>query len=131
MLPLLPFAVGIIAGGLAVRFLRDENTRAGLHKAGDTLRSATQNSLTAIKTSTAAVRQRFAPTPAHETDMLDVPDVLDVPVAKPKAAPRKKKVPATTASTTAAAPEGKPAAPRKRAAKATVKPAEAQTKAQE
>lgn len=102
MFPLLPFAVGIVAGGLAVRFLRDENTRSGLHKAGETLRSATQSGLTTIKTSTAAVRQHFAP---------------EAPAAKPKAAPRKRKAPAKTASATVAAPERKAAAPRKRAAK--------------
>lgn len=113
MFPLLPFAAGIVAGGLAVRWLRDENTRAGLQKARETLHTATQSSLATIKSSAVAVKQRFASAPAD----VAAPDTAK-PAAKAKAAPRKKKAPAATAS--AAAPADKPA-PRKRVRKPAAK----------
>lgn len=123
MIPLLPFAAGIIAGGLAVRWLRDENTRTGLQKARETLHTATQNSLATIKSSTAAVKRRFTESPA-ETATLDttMPDVAK-PAAKAKAAPRKRKAPAATAS--AVEPESQPT-PRKRSRKPAAKAQETQ-----
>lgn len=112
MFPLLPFAAGIIAGGLAVRWLRGENTRTGLQKARETLHTATQSSLATIKSSTAAVKQRFAAAPAE----IVTPDT-GKPAAKAKAAPRKRKVSvAPVAPASAAAPASK-AAPRKRSRK--------------
>lgn len=123
MLPLLPFAAGIIAGGLAVRWLRDENTRTGLQKARATLHTATQNSLATIKSSTAAVKQRFTAPPAEAaTQDAAMPDIAK-PAAKAKAAPRKRKAPAATAS--AVEPESQPA-PQKRSRKPAAKAQETQ-----
>lgn len=124
MIPLLPFAAGIIAGGLAVRWLRDENTRTGLQKARETLHTATQNSLATIKSSTAAVKRRFTAVPAETaTPDTATPDAA-TPAAKAKAAPRKRKAPAATAS--AVEPESPPAPRRKRSRKPAAKTQETQ-----
>lgn len=123
MLPLLPCAAGIIAGGLAVRWLRDENTRTGLQKARATLHTATQNSLATIKSSTAAVKQRFTAPPAEAATQDAATQDAAMPAAKAKAAPRKRKAPAATAS--AVEPESQPA-PQKRSRKPAAKAQETQ-----
>lgn len=99
MLPLAPFAAGLIAGGLAVRWLRDRNMRA-----------ATQSSLATIESST------FASAPDQLAEDA-------APVAKPKAVPRKKKAPAKATAATNATPTPKATAPRKRVTKPAKTPA--------
>lgn len=110
MIPLLPFAAGLIAGGLAVRLWRSEETQAGVKKAQDTLRSAAQSGLDTLRETGAAVRQRFA---GGEAPIAAAEVTAAAP--KKKAAPRKRK-PATAKAVAKAAA---PAAPRKRARKAT------------
>lgn len=116
MIPLLPFAAGLIAGGLAVRLLRDESARAGLEKARETLRSATDAGLEKIKSSTAAVKRRFSPEAGEAA-----PAAPAAPLAATKkAAPRRKKAAAADDAPAADAPAAarKTATAKKRVRKA-------------
>ena len=91
MFPLLPFAVGLLTGAAGIRLLRNEKAQKQLDKAQDRLREATVSSLNAIENSSARLRSR-----------LDQPAEATPPAAIAKT-PRK------------------PAAPRKKAAAATIK----------
>lgn len=106
MLPLLPFAAGLLAGVVAVRLMRSDGTRAGLEKlqektrdglgkAQDKLRDATLSGLSAVEASSAAARQRLsagkdeaarAVTPVEA----GTPQQADAATAKPRRAPRKR-----------------------------------------
>lgn len=118
MIPLLPFAAGLIAGGLAVRLLRDEKTQDTLRQAQESLRSAAQSGLSTLKASTAAMKERLSPA---ET----------VPAAAPKPTVRRTKAGGTPRKAAARKAPARPAkakgeaaaadtaaAPRKRARKA-------------
>jgi hypothetical protein len=103
MLPLLPFAAGLLAGAVAVRLMRSEGTRAGLEKlqdktrgglgkAQDKLRDATLSGLSAVENSSAAMRRRLsagkdAAPQAAVPAQPDAPSALDAAPAKPKRAP--------------------------------------------
>lgn len=120
MIPLLPFAAGMVAGGLLVRLMRDEKTQAGVRKAQQSVRSATDSGLAMIKTSSASVKRVLWPqgdaagTPPAEAEATPTPP-------KKKAAPRRKKpaaaAPASSSGAGAKTSPRKPA-PRKRATKA-------------
>lgn len=98
MLPILPFAAGLIAGIAAVGLLRSERARVGAARLQDGLREAGESGLNALRRSTTTLRERFAAQP--DAPPQATPDAT-VPAAKPKS-PRKK----------AAAKAVKPAAPR-------------------
>lgn len=61
MLPLLPFAVGLLTGAAAIKLWRNESTQAGIDKAQEKLRQASNSGLAAIKNTSAVIRERFAP----------------------------------------------------------------------
>lgn len=115
MIPLLPFAAGMVAGGLIVRLLRDEKTQAGVKKAQQNLREATDSGLAMLKTSSATMKRMLW---SEGEGGARQPSAT----AKKKPAPRRKKPAATTteAGADAQAPAPK-TTPRKRAVKA-VKP---------
>lgn len=101
MLPLLPFAVGIATGALAIKLWRNDKTRETLDNAGARLRQATASGLSRLETSSAAMRERL------ETEA-PVPEAAPAPVEKTS----RRRKPATASA-------DKPAktTPRKRAAK--------------
>lgn len=114
MLPLLPFAAGLVAGAAAVSMLRSERARAGLAQAQDALRSATESGLAALKRSSATVKQGFSAGEAPAQTAAEAAAPAAPKAAKGgarKAPPRKK----------AATPAAKPATGRggtRRSAKA-------------
>ncbi|MBW7903881.1 MAG: hypothetical protein H3C26_20640 [Rhodocyclaceae bacterium] len=119
MIPLLPFAAGLLAGGLAVRLWRSEEARAGVKKAQDTLLSAAQSGLTTIREAGDDVRRRFAgdgaaneAAPEKRTRGRRKQATADDAAPAKKAAPRRRKTQAA-----ADAPATKTAAPRRRARK--------------
>ena len=59
MLPLIPFAVGILTGVAAVKLVRNEKAKKGLECAQERLQNATVSSLAAIELSSARLRQRL------------------------------------------------------------------------
>ena len=61
MLPLLPFAAGLLTGVAAIKLWRNESTRAGIDKAQEKLRQVAASSVTAIKTTSARLGKRLAP----------------------------------------------------------------------
>lgn len=67
MLPLIPFAAGILTGAVALRLLRSNKARTGLDKARsglgqaqEKLRGAAISGLSAIETTSARTRERLA-----------------------------------------------------------------------
>ncbi|MBI2306364.1 MAG: hypothetical protein HYU78_03595 [Rhodocyclales bacterium] len=118
MIPLLPFAAGLIAGGLAVRLLRDEKTQDTLRQAQESLRSAAQSGLSTLKASTAAMKERLSPA---ETTVPAAAAKPAVRRTKAGGTPRKaaaRKAPARPAKAKGeAAAADTAAAPRKRARK--------------
>lgn len=107
MFPLLPFAAGLLAGGLAVRYLRDEKTRASLASARDALTSAAHSGLSSLKSTAGDLRERLAPTTASEPAKKK-PAGRKRGATAAKAAP--KKAATATRKTAAAKP---PAAPKR------------------
>ncbi len=100
MLPLLPFAAGLVTGAVAIKMMRNQKTRAALDNARDSLRKASVSGLARLESSTAAMRERLSATDAPlppETAATPV-EVAAPPEAKPprrrktatKAAPRRK-----------------------------------------
>ncbi|THF63260.1 hypothetical protein [Pseudothauera rhizosphaerae] len=79
MLPLIPFAAGLLTGLVAVNLLKTNKTRAGLDKAQQRLREATASSLAAIESASARARSKLEASPEAEA----------APAVKPTAAPRK------------------------------------------
>lgn len=76
MLPLLPFAIGLLTGAVAVKFVRSEKAKESLDLAQDRLRQATVKSLSKIEHSSGALRSKLeagasvvspAPSDAAET----------------------------------------------------------------
>lgn len=115
MLPLLPFALGLLAGGLAVRTLRDGRLRDGLRHAQDSVRSATVSSLTAVENSAHAIKQRLEPATAAAPEANGVNTVTAAPgEAAPAPKPRKKR---------GAAADSAPPAPRRASRHAKAAPA--------
>ncbi len=60
MLPILPFAAGIVTGMVALRLFKSDKAKAGLTKARGGLREVTLNSLEAIESVSARARGRLA-----------------------------------------------------------------------
>ncbi|MCG5517409.1 MULTISPECIES: hypothetical protein [unclassified Ectothiorhodospira] len=81
MIPLLPFAAGIITGAVAVRLLKTDRTRKTLHQAGDRLRDATVSSLEGIENTSARARRRLARAEAAKAAEGDA--VIDADAEKP------------------------------------------------
>lgn len=109
MLPLLPFAAGLLAGAVSVKLLRSDKTRDGLNAAKTRLRAATVSGLNKLEHSTAAVRERLASAdeapaaPAAEA-AAGVEPPASAPAAQASASEQ------TTAKAAAAKPRRKPAA---------------------
>lgn len=103
MIPLLPFVAGLVAGGLAVRAWRSEETRAGVRKAQDALLSAAQSGMATLRTTTGELRQRL---------VRDAADTPAAPDGVADAAPKKprRKASATTPASAPARKTGKAAA---------------------
>lgn len=106
MLPLVPFAVGLLAGAAAIQLWRVDKTRLGLGKARKKIREATVSGLNKIESSSAAMRERLESAPEAAAEVVDaavtevVADVA-APVAEKKPAarrarPRKKAAPPAT-----------------------------------
>lgn len=79
MLPLLPFAAGLLAGAVAVKLLRAPRTREeldkvqdkarhGLEKAQDKLRDAAISGLAAVENSSAAMKLRLSAARAETSE---------------------------------------------------------------
>lgn len=119
MLPLLPFAAGILAGAAAVRLLRDQRTRLDLDKlrnslgkAQETLREAAVSGLAGIEHSSARAKERLSAPPAAAP-------AAAKPVRRKAADKVAGKVASKSAGKAADKPAGKAAAPRQRKPKAT------------
>lgn len=113
MLPLLPFAAGLIAGALAVRYARSGTARTDLARVREGVRTATDTGFATLKRSTAAVRAHLAPTP-------EVAPVADAAPVKAKRTRRPRQPAAKTAApentpAEAGKPRARRAAPRKKA----------------
>lgn len=109
MLPLLPFAAGLLAGAVSVKLLRSDKTRDGLNAAKSRLRAATVSGLNKLEHSTAAVRERLAsadeaPAAAAEAAATTAEPPAAAPAAQASASEK------ATAPAAAAKPRRKPAA---------------------
>lgn len=63
MIPLLPFALGLATGVVAIRLVRSDATKTGLEKAQNSISSATASGLAVIERASAKARQQLeAPT---------------------------------------------------------------------
>jgi len=60
MIPLLPFAAGLLAGAAVVKLWRNDKAQAGIDSAREKLREATVAGLSRLENSTARVRDRLA-----------------------------------------------------------------------
>ncbi|MBK1680894.1 hypothetical protein [Rhodocyclus tenuis] len=100
MLPLLPFAAGLLAGAVSVKLLRSDKTRDGLNAAKTRLRAATVSGLNKLEHSTAAVRERLetaddAPAaPASEAVAALTAVAEEAPAKVSTVKPRRKPAPA-------------------------------------
>lgn len=92
MLPLLPFAAGLLAGAVTIKLWRNDKTRTNIDSAKKKLREATVSGLNALEHSSASVRQRLS-TPTAETSAQ--------PVEKPVASAPKKRIRKPAVSKTA------------------------------
>lgn len=84
MFHLLPFAVGLLAGALTVKMVKNDLTRKQLEKAQAGLKKATVSSLNAIEQSSARLRTRLAEETEKPASVVKVED------AQPAKAPRKR-----------------------------------------
>ncbi len=66
MFPLLPFAVGLLTGAVAVKLVRNEKAKKQLDKAQEMLREATVSSLNSIEKSSSRLRDKLQTAPATE-----------------------------------------------------------------
>lgn len=60
MLPLVPFAAGVLAGAVVVKLIRTGKAQAGLAKTGSQVREATVSGLAAIERASAYAREKLA-----------------------------------------------------------------------
>ena len=105
MFPLLPFAVGLLTGAVAVKLVRNEKAKKQLDKAQEMLREATVSSLNSIEKSSSRLRDKLQTAPAAE----------QLPAVKPE---KKVSRPAAKSATKAAAKRAaKPANKRQPVAK--------------
>lgn len=83
MLPLIPFAAGILTGVVAIKLARNEKAKKHLENAQERLQNATVSGLSAIEQSSARLRNRLqAPVDAE----VAAEEAAVAPVAAPKAA---------------------------------------------
>lgn len=92
MIPLLPFAAGLLAGGLAIRLWRNEDARAGVKQALDALGRTARTNLSAI-----AAAPRTTGRAAPEVDAGGKKPSAKPAAGKKQAAPRRKKTPPAAA----------------------------------
>ena len=112
MLPLIPFALGLLTGAAAVRLLKSNQAKAGLDqvragadKAQEYAREAAVSGLAAIESCSAHLRSRLSP-------KAEAPKAGGAPPEAPAATPVRGAAPAAKPT-----PRRKAAAPRKRSAK--------------
>jgi hypothetical protein len=89
MIPLFPFAAGLLAGAVAVRLTRGEKVQKQLSKAQNCLREAGVSGLSTIEQSAARLREKMVQTRPDDADSAGSNDPTD---SEPKAAkkpPRK------------------------------------------
>lgn len=65
MIPLLPFAAGLLVGITAVKLAKNDKTKASLDKAQEKIREATVSGLTAIERSSAKLRTKMEEKPTE------------------------------------------------------------------
>ena len=83
MLPLIPFAAGILTGVVAIKLARNEKAKKHLENAQERMQNATVSGLSAIEQSSAPLRNRLqAPVDAE----VAAEEAAVAPVAVPKAA---------------------------------------------
>lgn len=114
MLPLVPFALGLLSGAAAVGLLRSDRSKAGFDKAKAglgaaraQLRGAALSGLSAIEASSARARDRLSATGESETSVQ--PEVA-APAVEPTPAPRRKAASPRKRAPKTAAPKGEGAA---------------------
>lgn len=61
MLPLVPFAAGLLAGAVAIKLIRRDKFKVNLGKTGQRLRDATVSSLTSLESASARARSKLKP----------------------------------------------------------------------
>lgn len=98
MLPLLPFAAGLVTGAVAIKLWRQDKTRHTLDKARSSLRDATVNGLARLEHSSAAIRERLTgeseaeALPAQAANDATEPAPTIIPATSPaKRPPRRRK----------------------------------------
>jgi hypothetical protein len=118
MLPLVPFAIGLLTGAAAIQLWRVDKTRLGLGKARKKIREATVSGLNKIESSSAAMRERLAANAEAEAEA--VAEVTDKAVTETK-------VPPAAAPAVDKKPAAKRAPARKKAAAPTAAPEQGAT----
>ncbi|KAF7598220.1 MAG: hypothetical protein CGU28_13420 [Candidatus Dactylopiibacterium carminicum] len=109
MIPLIPFALGIVSGAIAVRLARTVKAkeslvvaREGLQKTRSSLRDATVSSLAAIEHTSARVREKLVEPAAESTP------APKATLATAASKPRNRKPAAVAASAAPAKPKRAP-----------------------
>lgn len=100
MYPLLPFAVGVLAGALGVKMLRTGKAKERLDGAQAYLRAATVSSLNSIERSSASLRDRIEASSAPAGTGTPVAQAAKTPAAKTTAKRRAPAKPRTAAAKT-------------------------------
>ena len=83
MFHLLPFAVGLLAGVVTVKVVKNDQTKKQLEKAQASLKKATVSSLSAIEQSSARLRTKLA-------EPAEAPAPASAAAASPAKPPRKR-----------------------------------------
>lgn len=109
MLPLLPFAAGLLTGAVALKLWRNDKTKAGIDAASEKIRAATVSGLTHLEASTARARERLSPptvtevtppaAPQARTRKAAAAKTAEAPGTTTKKVPRRRKSAAATPST--------------------------------
>lgn len=107
MLPLVPFAIGLLTGAAAIQVWRIDKTRQGLGKAREKIREATVSGLNKLESSSAAMRGRLASDTEPDTEVVAAA-VAEVPPATAPAARKKPAAKRAPARKKAAAPAAAP-----------------------
>lgn len=107
-MPLLPFAVGLLAGVFTVRLTRNNKARTSFDKAQARLRDATVSGLTVIESSSARLRDKLAAGEPADMTPAPLPAVGVEAEAAPVARPPRKRAQRKPAANTKAEPVAKP-----------------------
>ncbi|MFT3848554.1 MAG: hypothetical protein QM739_07680 [Propionivibrio sp.] len=97
MFHLLPFAVGLLAGAVTVKMVKNDQTKKQLEKAQASLKKATVSSLNVIEQSSARLRSKLA-------EQAAVPAAVIADAPTPAKAPRKRAPASKAAAKPAKAP---------------------------